>query len=221
MSGSPNALIIGNGSSRQNFKYPDSNIRIYGCNAIYRDEPIIINELVAIDPAIQHEIYSSDYVKNKRCWFSNWNIISTSRDYKDLLQYVDPSNIIENKNNTSDRCIIAGLGDKFYITWLYEEDFVCDIGSVEASTGEVAIKLAIKHNHTNIFLLGFDGVGNIYRGTENYYNEDGPLKEWWTGHEKIYEENPDISFYRINCNMLKSNAPNCIYINDMEFLDMI
>ncbi len=221
MIGTPNALIIGNGSSRRGFKYTESIIRIYGCNALYRNNNIKFDDLVAIDPAMQHEIYISGYVKHKRCWFASWKTISSSRDYKTLLEYVEPNNIIENERNKSDRCIIAGVGDKFYITWLYEEDMVHDIGNARESAGESAIKLAIKHGHSKIFLLGFDGVGNIYRGTKNYYNEDGPLKEWWSGHEKIYKENPDITFYRINCKMLKSDAPNCLYINNIEFLDMV
>ena len=88
MSDFKNALVIGNGSSRQNFKYSESIIRTYGCNAIYRSN-IKIDDLIAIDPAIQHEIYSSDYVKKRRCWFASWKSISNNRDYKALLEYVE------------------------------------------------------------------------------------------------------------------------------------
>ena len=52
-------FCIGNGESRKDF---DLNVlkgkgKVYGCNAIYRDYPDLIDVLTAVDNGIIHEIY--------------------------------------------------------------------------------------------------------------------------------------------------------------------
>lgn len=61
------AYIIGNGPSRQPFDLYKlkGNGTIYGCNALYRDYPDLIDYLVAIDKPIIDEINESDFPKDK------------------------------------------------------------------------------------------------------------------------------------------------------------
>ena len=84
------ALVIGNGESRSWFKpchqeqsgvFPlDSNIITWGCNAIYRDG--YVHNLVAVDYAMQQEIYDSGYCLDdpeygdmKNIHFASWSIV--------------------------------------------------------------------------------------------------------------------------------------------------
>ena len=57
------ALVIGNGESRSWFRSPRwvamDDVITWGCNAIYRDGPHYVDNLVAMDYAMQQEIYDS------------------------------------------------------------------------------------------------------------------------------------------------------------------
>ena len=52
------AFIIGNGESRNIF--PIDNLKghgvIYGCNAIYRDHPMLCDHIVAVNPPMYEEL---------------------------------------------------------------------------------------------------------------------------------------------------------------------
>ena len=59
------ALVIGNGESRAWFKpchqtILDKDVMTWGCNAIYRDGHV--HNLIAMDYAMQQEIYNSDLI---------------------------------------------------------------------------------------------------------------------------------------------------------------
>ena len=74
------ALIIGNGESRSWYQpchqtITKDGVDTWGCNAIYRDGKI--DNLVATDPAMQQEIYKSDYATHNTCWFLEWNKVPT------------------------------------------------------------------------------------------------------------------------------------------------
>ncbi len=74
------ALIIGNGESRSWYQpchqtIVKDGVDTWGCNAIYRDGKI--DNLVATDPAMQQEIYKSDYATHNTCWFLEWNKVPT------------------------------------------------------------------------------------------------------------------------------------------------
>src|SRR6056300_1180032 len=67
-------FCIGNGESRKDFNLwllkPYGYI--YGCNAIYRNYPDLIDVLTAVDNGIIHEIYHSGFALRKPCYFRNW-----------------------------------------------------------------------------------------------------------------------------------------------------
>ena len=52
------AFVIGNGESRNIF--PIDNLKgqgiIYGCNAIYRDHPMLCDHIVAVNPPMYEEL---------------------------------------------------------------------------------------------------------------------------------------------------------------------
>ena len=82
-------FVYGNGESRKGFKVSNYGGISWGCNAIYRDTPV--DNLVVMDFGMQGEVYDSDYVKEHKCWFSDWNPIpsdpimieSFTRDFED------------------------------------------------------------------------------------------------------------------------------------------
>ena len=66
------SLIYGNGESRKSWDTTKSytGFTTWGCNAAYRD--CKVDNLVAIDYAMQQEIYKSGYAYNNECYFADW-----------------------------------------------------------------------------------------------------------------------------------------------------
>ena len=64
-------FLIGNGQSRLQFPIEKlkGHGKIYGCNAIYRDYPDLIDVLTGVDHGICHEIYHSGYAFKKPWYF--------------------------------------------------------------------------------------------------------------------------------------------------------
>ena len=77
--GKKRVFLIGNGLSRKEFdltplkKYG----KVYGCNAIWRDELDKIDVLTAVDNGVIHEIYHNGIAQKIRCWFRNWTKVPT------------------------------------------------------------------------------------------------------------------------------------------------
>ena len=59
------AVVIGNGESRKWFAEKEYYRWIkgvtWGCNAIYREKNVIVDNLVAVDYGMQQEIYNTKY----------------------------------------------------------------------------------------------------------------------------------------------------------------
>ena len=71
------ALVIGNGESRSWFKpchqtIMDKNVVTWGCNAIYRDGPNCVHNLVAMDYAMQQEIYEKEHLDRQPRMGNMW-----------------------------------------------------------------------------------------------------------------------------------------------------
>jgi len=114
------ALVIGNGESRTWFapkKYKISDdVVTWGCNAIYRDGPV--DALVAVDYAMQQEIYDSGYcVDNSECpeqgicYFANWSIVPADVanmlfSETSFLEFSSP--FVHKSKNRTDLCVISG-----------------------------------------------------------------------------------------------------------------
>lgn len=106
------ALIIGNGESRSWYQpchqtIVKDGVDTWGCNAIYRDGKI--DNLVATDPAMQQEIYKSDYATHNTCWFLEWNKVPTEIGDTFLMGFEVPEELVHiHKEEGAEECIIRG-----------------------------------------------------------------------------------------------------------------
>ena len=114
------ALVIGNGESRAWFKpchqtIMDDEVVTWGCNAIYRDGPHCVDNLVAMDYAMQQEIYDSgwcdedtDYLSAHNVYFANWNIVPSDVADAMFMGFDIPEAFIHKSQNRTDYCVISG-----------------------------------------------------------------------------------------------------------------
>lgn len=114
------SLIIGNGESRSWFKpchqtIMDDEVDTWGCNAIYRDGPHCVDNLVAMDYAMQQEIYDAgwceedpDYLGIHNVYFANWNVVPADVADAMLMGYDIPESFIHRSKTKTDHCVISG-----------------------------------------------------------------------------------------------------------------
>jgi len=166
------ALVYGNGKSRLKWDLNQElqdNITTWGCNRIYND--VKVDNLVALDYWVQHAIYTSGYAKDNKCWFSNFDRLSSYLHDTIKSQYGHMT-IVENDRGNREYCSISGSHDDpnfkgLYITWLDKDDMVVDIDFPKQwSSGTTAIHLACQKGATEIYLMGFDlsenPLNNVY-----------------------------------------------------------
>jgi|TARA_R110000782_G_scaffold250736_1_gene338085 hypothetical protein len=184
------AIILGNGESRsgRNYRAEFPDAFVYGCNGAYKESP---DALVCVDTYMQHLIYKSGYCKDNLCYFSEWDSMPSQ-----VLDMMSGYFIYMNKQGDSDECVISGNEDNTYITWVDLPDRVVKIPEVEISSGGRALLVACESNkHTDIYLLGFDGMGaaNLYQEDEGY-ERSTPRNEWVEERIAIMEKYSHINF---------------------------
>ena len=200
------AFIIGNGESRN--IYPIEKLKehgvIYGCNAIYRDHPMLCDHIVAVNPPMYEEL-AKGHNRGKESPrihglddISEWNYIC---------------------EGDSEHDVPAGL--KIYRVWrggdikkggkIKTNDF-----SKARGSGCSAVLLAAESGIKNIVIMAFDIMGaqqwemetpsriqnNIYKDTVNYPGRESMkayLKyEWMYQLRQIFRKFPKTNFYFIN-----------------------
>ena len=188
------AYILGNGPSRPTdtewlFSLDGTT---YGCNAMYRDwEP---DHLVVNDSAMMVEIVNSTYVG--QCHFTDFEELPL--EAFDGLQGVEGFNAIDKNKELLNEAIYfgdeesaysfvfmgKGQGHPSYVIWIDKSLDHIKWGMKPKffgmSTGLCAFQLALEHGHTQIDMIGFDGLKeknykNIYDGTKLYTYD--PLME--------------------------------------------
>jgi hypothetical protein len=114
------ALVIGNGESRSWFKpchqtIMDNNVITYGCNAIYRDGAHCVHNLVAVDYAMQQEIYDSGWAQENpeysdwhNVYFANWSIVPAGVADMMFMGFDIPDEFIHRSKNKTNSCVIQG-----------------------------------------------------------------------------------------------------------------
>ena len=179
------AVVLGNGPSRKSVKLEDLKKErvVYGCNALYRDfEP---DYLVANDWRMMLEIIESGY--DGACVFCDFNPLPA--ETYDIMLAGMPVESLEKKvleyggnKKVSKEYVIRGEpGGQLEVIWLDDSMRHIDwgyspIGDNLPSTGIMALQLALDNGHTEVELLGFDGLRegnyrNVYDGTPLYQTD--------------------------------------------------
>ena len=110
------AVVIGNGESRKWFAEKEYYRWIkgvtWGCNAIYREKNVIVDNLVAVDYGMQQEIYNTGYpltnIEGGRCYFRNWSIVPSSVADMMFMGFNIPDELIHRSNKYTKNCVIQG-----------------------------------------------------------------------------------------------------------------
>ena len=200
------SFIIGNGESRNIF--PIENLKgkgvIYGCNAIYRDHPMLCDHIVAVNPPMYEELAA---------WHNNGKESPKIHGLDDISDW----NYICDGDNIND--VPTGL--KIYRMWrggdikkggkIKTNDF-----SVAKGSGCSAVLLAAESGIENIVIMAFDIMGaqqwemetpsriqnNIYKNSINYPGRESMkayLKyEWMYQLRQIIRRFPKTNFHFIN-----------------------
>jgi len=200
------AFVIGNGESRN--IYPIEKLKgngiIYGCNAIYRDHPMLCDHIVAVNPPMYEELAK---------WHNNGKESPQIYGIDDISKwnYICPGDHEED--------VPEGL--KIYRIWrggdvkkggkIRTIDFTESRGS-----GMSAVLMAAESGIKNIVIMAFDILGaqqwemetpsriqnNIYKNSLNYPDRESMkayLKyEWMYQLRQIIRRFPNTNFYFIN-----------------------
>ena len=209
------AFIIGNGESRNIF--PIDNLKghgiIYGCNAIYRDHPMLCDHIVAVNPPMYEEL---------KQWHNHGKESPMIHGIEDISTW----DYICDGDGEND--IPQGL--KIYRIWrggdikkggkIKTNDFTKARGS-----GCSAVLLAAESGIKNIVIMAFDIMGaqqwemetpsriqnNIYKNSPNYPDRASMkayLKyEWMYQLRQTFRRFPKTNFYFINRKEYLSGNP--------------
>ncbi len=200
------AFIIGNGESRNIF--PIDKLKgqgvIYGCNAIYRDHPMLCDHIVAVNPPMYEELSK---------WHNNGKESPKIHSVDDISDW----NYICEGDEIND--VPTGL--KLYRVWrggdikkggkIKTNDFSNARGS-----GCSAVLMAAESGIKNVVIMAFDIMGaqqwemetpsriqnNIYKNSINYPGRESMkayLKyEWMYQLRQTFRRFPKTNFYFIN-----------------------
>ena len=200
------AFIIGNGEARNIF--PIDKLKgqgvIYGCNAIYRDHPMLCDHIVAVNPPMYEELSK---------WHNNGKESPKIHSVDDISDW----NYICEGDEIND--VPTGL--KLYRVWrggdikkggkIKTNDFSNARGS-----GCSAVLMAAESGIKNVVIMAFDIMGaqqwemetpsriqnNIYKNSINYPGRESMkayLKyEWMYQLRQTFRRFPKTNFYFIN-----------------------
>jgi len=200
------AFIIGNGESRNIF--PIESLKgkgvVYGCNAIYRDHPMLCDHIVGVSPEMHEELAK---------WHNGGKESPQIHGIDDISSW----NYICEGDGEMD--VPEGL--KIYRTWrggdikkggrIKTNDF-----SQARGSGCSAVLMAAESGIKNIVIMAFDILGaqqwemetpsriqnNIYKNSINYPDRDSMkayLKyEWMYQLRQTFRKFPNTNFHFIN-----------------------
>lgn len=148
-------FCIGNGESRKDF---DLNLlkghgSIYGCNAIYRDYPELIDVLTAVDNGIIHEIYHSGYAVKKECYFRNWTKIPAEMYDSVVEGFVKKQDLEELKDYDVIKMNERGISKEFVVHGTTLSGMVNIVKSTKKShklASKEIIQKKIKNSQINV-----------------------------------------------------------------------
>ena len=200
------AFVIGNGESRPIFPIQDLKSKgiIYGCNAIYRDNPELCDHIVAVNQPMYEEL---------KAWHDHNRPNLKIHGPEDI----SPWNYLcdgDKETDTPDNLKLYRMwrgGDIKKGNEIRTIDFSLNRGS-----GMSAVLMAAESGIQNVVMLAFDILGarqweidtpsraqnNMYKNTINYPSRmsmKAYLKfEWMYQLRQIIRKHPDTNFHFIN-----------------------
>ena len=200
------AFVIGNGESRPIFPIQDLKGKgtIYGCNAIYRDNPTLCDHIVAVNQPMYEELKTWHEHKSPNLKIHGPEDIS-------LWNYLCDG---DKESDTPDNL-------KLYRTWrggdIKKGNAIRTIDfSLNRGSGMSAVLMAAESGIKNVVILAFDILGsrqwerdtpsrqqnNMYKNTINYPSRismKAYLKyEWMYQLRQIIRKHPNTNFHFIN-----------------------
>ena len=179
-------VVYGNGKSRLKWDLKQNlhnDIITWGCNRIYNDT--VVDNLVAVDYWVQHDIVESGYAHKNKCWFGDWEVLPIEYDVqylKDQYSAQGCDRFIENDNTNKTGKVVSGRlrppHQALYITWLDGTENIEYVDfPKEWSSGSTTMHLACQQGAKEIYLMGFDlsgyPINNVYEDIQRkYYNHD-------------------------------------------------
>ena len=169
------AFIIGNGESRPIFPIQDLKGKgiIYGCNAIYRDYPMLCDHIVAVNPPMYEELAK---------WHNNGKESPKIHGPDDISQWnyiCDGDQETDTPKNLKLYRIWRG-GDIKKGNHIRTVDFAQSRGS-----GMSAVLMAAESGIKNIVILAFDILGKTAIVAGWGKNEQGETSEKQLMHVKV------------------------------------
>ena len=200
------AFVIGNGESRPIFPINDLKGKgvVYGCNAIYRDQPELCDHIVAVNRPMYEEL---------KAWHDNAKPdvqIHGPEDISDWNYLIEGDKEYDTPKNLKLYRIWRG-GDIKKGNEIRTIDFSLNRGS-----GMSAVLMAAESGIKNVVILAFDILGarqwerdtpsraqnNMYKNTLNYPSRismKAYLKyEWMFQLRQIIRKFPGTNFYFVN-----------------------
>ena len=200
------AFVIGNGESRPIFPIQDLKGKgiIYGCNAIYRDHPMLCDHIVAVNPPMYEELAQ---------WHNNGKESPNIHGPEDISKW---NYICEGDKETD-----TPKNLKLYRIWrggdIKKGNGIRTIDfSLSRGSGMSAVLMAAESGIKNVVMLAFDILGsrqwerdtpsrqqnNMYKNTINYPERQSMkayLKyEWMFQLRQIIRKHPNTNFHFIN-----------------------
>ena len=216
------AFVIGNGESRNIFPIESLKSKgvIYGCNAIYRDHPMLCDHIIGVSPEMFKELSQ---------WHNNGKESPQIHGIENISKW---NYICEGDMETE---VPDGL--KIYRVWrggnikkggkIKTKDF-----STAKGSGCSAVLMAAESGVRDIVILAFDIMGaqqweteepsriqnNIYKNSINYPGRESMkayLKyEWMYQLRQIFRKFPNTNFHFINRKeYLEGNPYLCWYFD--------
>ena len=186
------AYIIGNGPSRKGLDLDSLEGTTFGCNALFRDYSP--DYLISGDSTIIKEICESEYPKNNKCIFPDFDPIP--KDMKDIILSSFDKSVYTIKESDLDRwneCWIFGLQDdisdimEVHVIGVDSQWKIQNMKGTEEDSrfsvnffaGSQAMAQASIMGFDEVCLVGFDSIWNfqndtyqnIYAGTNAYKRE--------------------------------------------------
>ena len=207
-------FLIGNGESRKDFDLSllKPHGKLYGCNAIYRDHPDLIDVLTAVDGGMIHEVYHSGFAQKKPCYFRAWTKVPTMlyqsivegmasiQDLKDMKEF---DLIKANEQDDSQEFVTHGSTIEGAVTILKK--------AKEEGGDRERVKKHIHNSHVYVSWIKEPDQAYDIRDCEEDGRDDGWACGPTTGYIATKLEKPD-EVYMIGHDLVSdTNTVNNIY----------